>query len=86
AYMAPQNYTEIGSMIARGGVDSLAYAVPAFRKLMSERGRISKSEVDYIASTLFGRELDDALTPRSQDIIDRLRAQGANEYVAKTVG
>ncbi|MGT5250501.1 transglycosylase SLT domain-containing protein [Escherichia coli] len=86
AYMAPQNYTEIGSMIARGGVDSLAYAVPAFRKLMSERGRISKSEVDYIASTLFGRELDDALTPRSQDIIDRLRAQGANKYVAKTVG
>ncbi|EHD2908042.1 transglycosylase SLT domain-containing protein [Escherichia coli] len=86
AYMAPQNYTEIGSMIARGGVDSLAYAVPAFRRLMSERGRISKSEVDYISSTLFGRELDDAITPRSQDIIDRLRATGSNEYVAKAVG
>ncbi len=86
AYMAPQNYTEIGSMIARGGVDNLAYSVPAFRRLMSERGRIAKDEVDYIASTLFGRELNDAITPRSQDIIDRLRATGVNEPVAKVVG
>ena len=86
AYMAPQNYTEIAGMIARGGITNLGYAVPAMRKLMTSKNRIAKDEVDYIAASLFGRELDNSIMPKSQDIIDRLRAAGVGAPLAKVVG
>lgn len=85
-YMGVQNYTEISSMIARGGIESLGRSIPALGKFMKKKNKLNAKEANEVHSMLFGKELDDSILPKRADQIERLRMGGASPGLAKTVG
>ncbi|CAB1217489.1 membrane-bound lytic transglycosylase F [Serratia liquefaciens] len=85
-YMGVQNYTEIASMVMRGGIDSLGRSVPALGKYMKKTNKLNAKEANEVQSLLFGKELDDSILPKRADHIERLRMAGVSENLSKTVG
>lgn len=86
SYMGIQNYTEIGAMVARAGVDNLARSIPTIGKYMSKKNKLNAKEASEVHSMLFGKELDDHIIPKRADVIERLRMGGASDGAAKAVG
>lgn len=86
SYMGIQNYTEIGAMVARAGVDNLARSIPTIGKYMSKKNKLNAREASEVHSMLFGKELDDHIIPKRADVIERLRMGGASDGAAKAVG
>lgn len=73
AYMGVQNFTEIGGMLAKGNTRALLHGIPVLRDLAFRKKPVSGKEVKELHSMLFGKELDDTIRPRRQDIVQRLR-------------
>lgn len=85
-YMAPQNYTEIAGMIAKGNVKSMISSVPYIGDLVNRRGPVSSKELREIHGLVFGKELDNLIRPTREDIIRRLRENsGASDLVVNSV-
>ncbi|RAT13560.1 hypothetical protein AU486_14425, partial [Lonsdalea quercina] len=85
AFMGPQNYTEIASMVTRGGIDALGRSVPALGRFMKKRGKLNAKEANEVHGLLFGKELDDSIRPSRNDIVERLRGVASNP-MANIVG
>lgn len=86
AYMGAQNITEIAGMVTNGHLRMLMKGVPFLREMTTWGSKISPENLKEMHGLIFGRELDDAIRPRRQDIIDRLRQQGSSGFVAEAVG
>lgn len=86
SYMGIQNYTEIGAMVGRAGIDNLARSIPSIGKYMSKKNKLNAKEASEVHSMLFGKELDDHIIPKRADVIERLRMGGASDGAAKAVG
>ncbi|CCV46288.1 transglycosylase SLT domain-containing protein [Yersinia enterocolitica] len=85
-YMGVQNYTEIASMVTRGGTDSLVRSIPALGKYVSKKNKLNATEALEVNSLLFGKELDASIMPKRADIVERLRMGGASNSMATSVG
>lgn len=86
SFMGLQNYTEIGAMVGRAGIDNLARSIPSIGKYMSKKNKLNAKEASEIHAMLFGKELDDHILPKRADVIERLRMGGASDGAAKAVG
>lgn len=86
AYMAAQNFTEVAGMVTNGHLKMLMHGVPFLREMTTWGSKIKPDQLKEMHGLIFGRELDDAIRPRRQDIVDRLRSQGSGAGVAETVG
>lgn len=86
AYMAAQNFTEVAGMITNGHLKMMLHGVPFLREMTTWGSKIRPDQLKEMHGLVFGRELDDAIRPRRQDIIDRLRSQGASNVAASMVG
>lgn len=86
AYMGAQNLTEIAGMVTNGHLRMLMKGVPFLREMTTWGSKISPENLKDMHGLIFGRELDDIIRPRRADIVERLRAQGSNGFVAQTVG
>ncbi|QNJ57527.1 internal virion protein D / murein transglycosylase [Pseudomonas phage PlaquesPlease] len=86
AYMGAQNFTEIAGMVTNGHLRMLMHGVPYLREMTTWGTKIKPKQLREMHDLIFGRELDDSIRPRRADIVDRLRAQGSNSFVAQTVG
>uniref|UniRef100_A0AAU6W0J1 Protein inside capsid D n=1 Tax=Pseudomonas phage Ghual01 TaxID=3138534 RepID=A0AAU6W0J1_9CAUD len=86
AYMAAQNFTEVAGMVTNGHLRMMLHGVPFLREMTTWGSKIKPEQLKEMHGLVFGRELDDAIRPRRQDIIDRLRSQGASKVGAAAVG
>ncbi len=86
AYMGVQNFTEIAGMVTNGHLRMLMHGVPYLREMTTWGTKIKPEQLKEMHNLIFGRELDDTIRPRRADIVDRLRTQGSNNFVAQTVG
>lgn len=87
AYMGVQNFTEVAGMLAKGNVRAMLHGIPIMRDLAFRNKPVSGKEVKELHSMLFGRELDDTIRPRRQDIISRLRDTAeVNPVLASAIG
>jgi hypothetical protein len=86
AYMGVQNLTEVAGLIAKGHTRMLMKGVPFLREMTTWGSKIKPHQLDEMHGMIFGRELDDLIRPRRNDIVERLRAQGNGAAVAQSVG
>lgn len=87
AYMALQNVTEIGGMIAKGNTRALLNGIPVLRDMAYRTQVMKAKEVAELHHFVFGKELDDLIRPTRQDIVDRLRdSTPASNATAQAVG
>ncbi|UUG66322.1 internal virion protein D [Pectobacterium phage vB_PcaP_P15_PC2B6] len=86
-YMAPQNMTEISGMLAQGNTAAMLHGIPVIRDLAFRKAPVSGSELKDLHGALFGKEIDDLIRPKRQDIVQRLReATDTSNVVAEAVG
>lgn len=85
-YMAVQNITEVSGMIADGNVRTLLKGIPVLNRLATKRTSLSAKELGELHATVFGKELDDAIRPEREDIIERLRSNTDSPSLAKVTG
>lgn len=86
AYMAAQNFTEVAGMVTNGHLRMLMHGVPYLREMTTWGSKISPENLKEMHGLIFGRELDDTIRPRRQDIVDRLRQTGSSAFGAEMVG
>lgn len=86
AYMGVQNITEVAGMITKGHTRMLMKGVPFLREMTTWGSKIKTEQLKDMHDLIFGRELDDLIRPRRDDIVQRLRNQGSGKLVANAVG
>lgn len=72
AYMGAQNITEVAGMLAKGNTRAVLHGIPFIRDLAFRNKPVSGTEIKELHTMMFGRELDDSIRPRRQDIVQRL--------------
>lgn len=73
AYMGALNLTEIAGMVAKGNVRGLAHGIPVVRDLMYARKAVTGTELRKLHHEMIGRDVDDVIRPRRQELIQTLR-------------
>ena len=87
AYMGAQNLTEISAMLAKGNTKAMLHNIPFMRDLAFRNSPVSGTELKNLHNVLFGKEMDDLIRPRRQDIVQRLReSTDTSEITAQAVG
>jgi hypothetical protein len=86
AYMGVQNLTEVAGMITKGHTRMLMKGVPFLREMTTWGTKIKPHQLEDMHNMIFGRELDDLIRPRRDDIVQRLRNQGNGKVVSQAVG
>ena len=87
AYMGIQGITETAAMVTKGHTMMLMKGVPFFKDMMTRGSKATPEFLNDMHGLVFGRELDDIIRPRRQDLIMRLRDHAdASPAVAKAVG
>ncbi|WYW00675.1 internal virion protein with endolysin domain [Pseudomonas phage vB_PpuP-Vasula] len=87
AYMGIQGITETAALVTKGHTAMLLKGVPFFKEMSTMGSKASPEFLNDMHGMIFGKELDDVIRPRRQDIIMRLRDNAdASPGVAKAVG
>lgn len=87
AYMGVMNLTETAGMIAKGNLRATLHGIPVVRDLAFRTKAVSGGELRDIHAALFGKELDNLIRPRRQDIVDALRRNtNSSDWLTATVG
>lgn len=86
AYMGAQNLTEIAGMVAKGNVRAMLHGIPMINDLAFRKAPVSGKELKELHGFVFGKELDDLIRPRREDIAERMREfSSASDRVINTV-
>lgn len=72
-FMPLMNFTEIAGMGLRGIATLTTKGIPFVRNLVDRNKALSSKEVKELHGFVFGKELDDTLRPRKEEIKERLR-------------
>ncbi|WGH28303.1 internal virion protein D [Pseudomonas phage 10P302A] len=86
AYMGVQNLTEVAGMITKGHTRMLMKGIPFLREMTTWGTKIKPEQLKDMHDMIFGRELDDLIRPRRDDIVQRLRNQGYSKVTSQAVG
>lgn len=73
AYMGAQNLTEVAGLISKGNAKAMVNNIPFINKLALRDSPVSVKELKELHGVLFGKELDDLIRPKREDIIQRMR-------------
>lgn len=87
AYMGIQGITETAALITKGHTRMLLKGVPFFKEIATMGSKATPKFLDDMHGLVFGRELDNLIRPKREDIIMRLRDNAdASPMVAKAAG
>ena len=87
AYMGVQNLTEVAGLLAKGNVKAVVNNIPFVNKLALRNSPVSPKELKELHGVLFGKELDDLIRPKRQDIVQRMReTSDVSNMTAQAIG
>lgn len=73
AYMGAQNLTEAAALVTKGHQRMLLKGIPLLKRWTTAKANLSPDDIKDLHGLLFGRELDDLIRPKRQDIVEGLR-------------
>lgn len=84
-FMPLMNFTEIAGLGLRGVTSLVTNNIPFVRDLATRKDPLSVKEIKDLHGFVFGKELDDTIRPRLEDIKERLRKNSTAPEWAQSV-